>query len=145
MVWCWCNYAFVVICTCVVYFLCDIDSLPVGQTSIDWCSCGRGQRRVKGIDVKAHVDRSLFSVQDGNKVKIKFISMMSILNLKYNGSFILKCSWEYQLILEVTLGHTLTKDGQKWPPWPFGCQVCQYPSWWSTGCPGSSGFGCNAA
>ena len=48
-------------------FLRDVDSLPVGQTSIHWRSCGRRQRRVKRIDVKAQVDRSLFSVQEGEK------------------------------------------------------------------------------
>lgn len=73
---CICCHLF--ICTCVMYFLCDIDSLPVGQTSIDWCSCGRGQSWVEGINVKAQVDRSLFSVQDGNKVKIKFFLMITV-------------------------------------------------------------------
>lgn len=50
-------------------FLCDVDSLPVGQTSIHWCPCGWGQRRVECVDVKAQMDRSLFSVQEGERVK----------------------------------------------------------------------------
>lgn len=49
-------------------FLCDVDSLPVGQTSVHWRSCGWSQRRVECIDVKAQVDRSLFSVPEGEKV-----------------------------------------------------------------------------
>lgn len=53
----------VVICTCVMNFLCDVDSLSVGQTSIYWCSCGGSQRRVECIDVKAQVYWSLFSVR----------------------------------------------------------------------------------
>lgn len=43
-------------------FLCDVDSLPVGQTSVHWCSRGWSQRRVKRIDVEAQVDWPLFSV-----------------------------------------------------------------------------------
>lgn len=44
-------------------FLCDVDSLPVGQTSVHWSSRGRSQRWVECIDVKAQVDRTLFSVR----------------------------------------------------------------------------------
>ena len=49
-------------------FLCDVDSLPVGQTSVDWRSSGRSQRRVERVDVKAQVNRSLFSVREDKKV-----------------------------------------------------------------------------
>lgn len=61
---------FVVFCTCVVDFLCDVDPLPVGEASVHRCSRGRSQRRVERVDVEAHVDRSLFSVQEGKKVKL---------------------------------------------------------------------------
>lgn len=60
----------VVICTCVMNFLCDVDSLSVGQTSIYWCSCGGSQRRVECIDVKAQVYWSLFSVKMVIKLNI---------------------------------------------------------------------------
>jgi len=53
---------FVVICTRVVDFLCDVDSFPVGQTAVHRCSRGRRQRRVECVDVEAQVDRALFSV-----------------------------------------------------------------------------------
>lgn len=62
----------VVICTCVMDFLCDVDSLPVGQTSVNWRSGGWSQRRVECIDVKAQVDRSLLSVgKKGEEVKMR--------------------------------------------------------------------------
>lgn len=57
------------VCTCVMDFLCDVDPLPVGQTSVHWCSCGWSQRRVECIDVKAQVDRPLFPVWRWESVK----------------------------------------------------------------------------
>lgn len=47
--------------TCVVDFLCEVDSLPVGQTTVDGRSRGRSQRGVECIDVEAQVDRPLCS------------------------------------------------------------------------------------
>ncbi len=61
---------FVVISTCVMDLLCDVDSLPVGQASVHRRSCRRSQRRVERINVKAHVDRSLFSVIEGKKFSL---------------------------------------------------------------------------
>lgn len=71
---------YVLVCTCVMNFLCDVDPLPVRQTSIDWRSCGRSQRWVECIDVKAQMDRPLFSVQECEKpcVSLWFTSIQTL-------------------------------------------------------------------
>lgn len=48
--------------------LCDVDSLPVGQTSVDWRPRGRSQGRVERVDVEAQVDWTLLSVGHGERV-----------------------------------------------------------------------------
>lgn len=50
--------------TCAVDLLCEVDSLPVGQTTDDGRSRGWSQRGVEGVDVEAQVDRSPSSVRD---------------------------------------------------------------------------------
>lgn len=69
-------------------FLCDVDPLPVGQTSVHWRSCGGSQRRVECINVEAQMDRSLFSVQEGEKVCV---------NLQFTSIQTFKIIWIQQM------------------------------------------------
>lgn len=67
--------------TCVVDFLCDVDSLSVGQTPVDRRSRGWSQRGVECIDVEAQVDGPLSSIPDGGKRYIHHEDAQSLSNI----------------------------------------------------------------
>lgn len=86
--------------------LCDPDSFSVGQTSVYWCSCGRGQRRVHRINVKTQMNRPLLPVgQEKKKTGSEYssanqlstqiqLSTKCIQTVNRNGKSVIKLPWQ---------------------------------------------------